>query len=89
MGANDETVARIGDYEAVTWFWVRPDSLTEDLDRRLVLALLPWLRTDFAFARVVIAVWDVDERQKTLLHEAGLHQVWSQPVWGTRVLHFA
>jgi hypothetical protein len=73
----------------VAWFWVRPDSVAADLDRRLVSALVPWLRNDFAFAHVVFAVWDVDERQQVLLHEAGLRQVWSQPVWGTRVLHFA
>ncbi len=41
QGADDETVARIGDYEASAWFWLRPDAVAADLDRRLVAALLP------------------------------------------------
>src|SRR5918995_1012233 len=31
------------DHEAVIWFWVRPDGVAADLDRRLLAALVPWL----------------------------------------------
>jgi hypothetical protein len=89
QGADDETVARVGDHEAAAWFWLRPDAVAADLDRRLVAALLPWLRDDFAFARVVFVTWASDERQPALFRDAGLRLVWSHPVRDTQVLHFA
>jgi hypothetical protein len=67
---------------------VRPDGVAGDLDRRLLAALLPWLRNDFAFARVVFATWAADERQTAVLREAGLRPVWSHPVRDTQALHF-
>jgi RimJ/RimL family protein N-acetyltransferase len=88
VGANDEDVARVGDHEAVAWFWLRPDAVANDLDRRLLAALLPWLRNDFAFSRVVIASWAADERQMAVLREAGLRLVWQHPVRDTHVAHF-
>src|SRR5688572_19084720 len=36
IGADDAVVARVGDHEAVAWFWVRPDCVAADLDRRLL-----------------------------------------------------
>src|SRR5215217_2475489 len=60
-----------GDYEAVIWFWVRPDGVADDLDRRLLAALVPWLRNDFAFARVLFRTGADDERQAAILEEAG------------------
>jgi hypothetical protein len=88
LGAGDEAVAGVGDFEAVTWFWMRPDRVAGDLDKRLLAELLPWLRTDFAFARVVFATWATDERQTAELREAGLRQTWSHPVGDTQALHF-
>jgi hypothetical protein len=41
------------DYEAVVRFWVRPDSVAGDLGRRLLAALVPWLRNEFAFTHVL------------------------------------
>jgi hypothetical protein len=89
LGADETAVAQVREQEAVAWFWVRPDGVAGDLDRRLLAALLPWLRTDFAFARVVFAAWAVDERQTAVLREAGLCPVWSQAAHDTRILHFA
>jgi RimJ/RimL family protein N-acetyltransferase len=88
-GADDETVARADDHEAAAWFWLRPEAVAADLDRRLLAALLPWLRRDFAFARVVFVTWASDERQPAPFRDAGLHLVWSHPVGDTQVLHFA
>jgi hypothetical protein len=88
VGADETTVARVGD-EAAMWFWVRPDGVANDLDRRLLDALLPWLRNDFAFAGLVVATWAADERQASLLCDAGLRLVWSHSAWNTRALHFA
>jgi hypothetical protein len=88
-GADEEAVARIGDHQAVAWFWVLPDGVAGDLDRRLLAALLPWFRHDFAFARVVVLTYANDERQTALLREAGLRPVWSFPERDTRALYFA
>ena len=88
-GADEATVARVGDHEAGVWFWVRPEGIAEDVDRQLVAALVPWFRAEFAFARVVFVTWAVDERQVAALRDAGLRLVWSNPVRDTHVLHFA
>jgi hypothetical protein len=88
-GADDETVANVGDFEAEVWFWVRPDAVAADLDRRLLAVLLPWIRDDFAFARVVFYTSASDERQESLLRDAGLRLIWSHPARDTQVLHFA
>src|SRR5829696_6135794 len=43
LGADDAAIAAGGDHDAVAWFWVRPDGVARELDRRLLAALLPWL----------------------------------------------
>ena len=60
------------DYDAVVWFWVRPEGVAVDLDRRLLAALIPWLRDAFAFGRVRFRARAGDERQTAILSEAGL-----------------
>ncbi len=88
-GADEATVGRVGDHEAGVWFWVRPEGIATDLDRQLAAVLVPWFRTDFAFARVVFMTWEVDDRQVAALRGEGLHLVWSNPDGQTQVLHFA
>jgi RimJ/RimL family protein N-acetyltransferase len=85
--AGDE-IARIGAHEAVAWFWMRPDAVAADLDRRLLEELLRWLRTDFAFSRVVFRTWEADERQAAMLRDAGLQLEWSHPEGDSIVMHF-
>jgi len=85
----DDGDGRDRDYEAVVWFWVRPDRVADDLDRRLLAALVPWLRNDFAFTRVLFQAWANDERQTVLLAEAGLRVVDTGPGRGTHALLFA
>ena len=77
------------DGEAVVWFWVRPDGIAADLDRRLLAALAPWLRDNFAFARVRYRAPADDERRKTILGEAGMRVVEARPVQGSDALLFA
>src|SRR3954451_12047175 len=60
---EDDGDGRDRDHEGVVWFWVRPDGVADDLDRRLLVALIAWLRDDFAFARVFFRAWANDERQ--------------------------
>jgi hypothetical protein len=77
------------DYEAAVWFWVRPDGVAEDLDRRLLAALVPWLRDDFAFARVLFRTGAKDERRAAILGEAGLRVVDVDRVQDAEELLFA
>jgi hypothetical protein len=64
--------------EAMVWFWVRPEDIAANLDQRLLAALVPWLRHDFAFARVVFRASANDARQMALMREAGLRMVESR-----------
>jgi hypothetical protein len=86
---GDDWAGQAGDNEAVVWFWVRPDCVTADLDQRLLAVLVPWLRGDFAFARVLFRAWAHDERQTAILGEAGLRVVGARPIRGTEALLFA
>jgi GNAT superfamily N-acetyltransferase len=86
---DDDRADRDRDYEALVWFWVRPDRVADDLDRRLLAAIVPWLRSDFAFTRVLFRAWANDDRQKSLFAEAGLRVVGTRPGRGTESLLFA
>ena len=88
-GADEAAVARVGDFEAGVWFWVRPEGIAVDLDRQLAAALVQWFRTAFAFTRVVFMTWAVDDRQVAALRDAGLQLVWANPDGTTQVFHFA
>lgn len=70
-------------------FWVRQSRIADDLDRRLLAALLPWLRDDFAFARVYLRAYAREARQVAILREAGLRLVYAHPVGDTELLLFA
>jgi hypothetical protein len=61
--------------DAVVWFWVRPECVDAHLDRRLLAALVPWLREDFAFTRVLYRASANDAQQVALMREAGLREV--------------
>lgn len=87
-GDDERTSDLIGDYEAGVTFWVRQDRLADDLDRRVLAALLSWLRNEFAFSRVVFAAWVVDERQVAIVREAGLQMLRAYPVRGSELLLF-
>ncbi len=88
LGAEEE-LAAVGESEAATWFWTRPDGVSPDLERQLLAALIPWLRGDFTFSRVCFRTWAIDARQVGLLREAGLREVWSHPEGRTIALLFA
>ena len=63
-----------GTYRARTAFWVRQSRLADDLDRRVLLALINWFKRDWAFSRVVFFTSDHNERQMQIFAEAGLRQ---------------
>jgi RimJ/RimL family protein N-acetyltransferase len=86
---DDASDGEAGEYEAEVSFWIRPDGVANDLDRRLLTAVLPWLRSDFAFARVLFRTWTEDTRQRALLEEAGLQVVDTRPFGETEDVLFA
>jgi Acetyltransferase (GNAT) domain len=86
---DDDGAGGARDYETAVWFWVRPDGVADDLDRRLLAALVPWLRNDFAFARVLFRTGADDARQAAILEEAGLRVVDVLRVRDTEELLFA
>ena len=79
----------VPDGAAEVSFWVRQSRIADDLDRRLLAALLPWLRDDFAFARVYLRAYAREARQVAILREAGLRLVYAHPVGDTELLLFA
>ena len=50
---------------------------------------MPWLRDDFAFARVLFHALADDERRTAILAEAGLQVVETRPVRDTEAFLFA
>ena len=85
---EDERDGETDDSEPVVWFWIRPDGVAADLDRRLLAAMVPWLRNDFAFGRVLFRAWSNDERQMALLSEAGLRVVDMRPLGESETVLF-
>jgi hypothetical protein len=73
--ADAEAIARVGDFEAHAYFWVRSSSIPGDLDRRVLAAVRPWLRRDFAFSRVVFGAQARQERLVAVLRDGGLRLV--------------
>ena len=62
------------DDEAVVRFWVRPECVAADLDRRLLAALLAWFQREWAFSRVAFLANRNQGRQLQLFAEAGLRE---------------
>jgi len=60
---------------AAVGFWVRASEIPSDLDRHLLSALVEWFRRDWAFEIVLFTNAAGEERQATLLGEAGLERL--------------
>lgn len=69
---NEAKLVGTGDYEALVRFWVRRTRLENGLDERLLTALIPWLKYEWAFSRVVFCIDEHDTRQNQLLEGSGL-----------------
>ena len=55
-------------------FWVRPEGVAADLDRRLLAALLAWFRREWAFSRVAFLANRNQRRHLQLFADAGLRE---------------
>ncbi len=89
MGVNTSAAAvanGAGDGVAEASFWVRQERIADDLDKRVLAALLPWLRHDFAFSRLYLRAFAREQRHVAIFAEAGLRLAASYPVGDTRLL---
>lgn len=77
-----------GERVAEASFWVRQERIADDLDTRVLAALLPWLRHDFAFSRLYLRAFERERRHVAIFAEAGLRLVASYPAGDTRFLLF-
>lgn len=70
-------------------FWVRPACVARDLDRRLLAALLPWLRRDFTFRELYFRCFAAETRHAAIFTDAGLRLAHTFPAGDTRLLLFS
>ena len=71
---DDPAWGDVRDDEAVVHFWVRPECVAADLDRRLLAALLAWFRREWAFSRVAFLANRNQRRHLELFADAGLRE---------------
>lgn len=79
LGESTEEPVEIGNYEARATFWVRQSRLADDLDKRLLNALLTWFKAEWVFTRVAFLARKVQERQIRLFNEAGMRLLYTFP----------
>ncbi|UCD18501.1 MAG: GNAT family N-acetyltransferase [Candidatus Zixiibacteriota bacterium] len=72
---DDHEVSTFGDYAACVSFWVRK-SHQDELEKRLLDALIEWFRQEWRFSRVVFKSNSLDRRQLHLFREAGLRRLY-------------
>lgn len=83
-----EAANAASDDAAEASFWVRQERVADDLDKRVLAALLPWLRRDFAFSRLYLRAFEREQRHVAIFAEAGLRLVATYPLRDTQLLLF-
>ncbi|GHO71830.1 hypothetical protein KSC_107220 [Ktedonobacter sp. SOSP1-52] len=64
---------------AYVTFWVRQSCLVDNLDRRVLQALIPWFQTEWAFSQIVFLAKKVQARQIRLFEEMGMQLQYTLP----------
>jgi RimJ/RimL family protein N-acetyltransferase len=77
IGHNEEGGKHLSDNAAFVDFWVRHSRLADQLDRRVLQALIPWFQNERAFSQVMFIAQKIEERQVRLFEEAGLRFLYS------------
>ena len=72
LGKNVEGPGYLADRTAYITFWVRQSRLADNLDKRLLQALISWFQNEWAFSHVVFLAQKPQERQIRLFEEEGL-----------------
>ena len=82
MGAGDDELADVGNYEAYVTFWVRESELACGLEGRIFDNLVNWFNSEWSFTRVAFGTNTEDTRQTALLTDAGFTPRWNFAVPG-------
>lgn len=72
LKADEDDLQQLGDYAAQVSFWVRQSRVADDLDKRVLATLWPWLQRDFTFTHVVMCAASAETRQIAIMEAAGL-----------------
>ena len=75
----DISAEGIPDASAYVTFWVRQSRLPDNLDRRLLQALLVWFRTEWAFSQVAFLARKAQAHQIQLFEELGMQLEYTLP----------
>lgn len=73
------SVENIPEESAYVTFWVRQSRLQDNLDRRLLQALIPWFQTEWAFSQVAFVAQRAQVRQIQLFEEQGMQLQYTLP----------
>ena len=72
LGHDGADAGYLSDRTAYVTFWVRQSRLADDLDRRLLRALISWFKDEWAFLHVVFVAQKAEEHHIRLFEEAGM-----------------
>lgn len=72
-------VEHLPENSAYVTFWVRQSRLVDNLDRRLLQALISWFQTEWAFSHVVFLAKKVQARHIRLFEEMGMQLQYTLP----------
>lgn len=72
-------VEHISDESAYVTFWVRQSRLADELDRRLLQALIAWFQAEWTFSQVTFLARKVQTRQIQLFEEMGMQLQYTLP----------
>lgn len=73
------SVEHIPAESAYVTFWVRQSRLADQLDRRLLQALIAWFHADWAFSQVAFVAQKAQARQIELFEEMGMQLQYTLP----------
>ncbi len=77
LGHDGGSSGYLADRTAYVTFWVRHSRLADNLDRRLLQALISWFQNEWAFLHVIFIAQQVEERQIRLFEEMGLRLLYT------------
>lgn len=85
---DEADLATMRSTDANATFWARQDRHRDDLDKRLLAALISWLRNDFAFSNLWFTALAAEHRRVAVIREAGLNLIHTFPKGDTELLLF-
>ena len=77
LGHDGGSAGYLADRTAYVTFWVRHSRLADNLDRRLLQALIPWFQNEWAFLHVIFIARQIEEHQIRLFEEVGMRLLYT------------